>query len=116
MDSRRKTPGFTGWYRLALLLIKIGQFDKAKELYNVLLDQTSDEREKAFCYNQLGYVKNDQGEYETSIWYFEKVLEINQKMFPPNNRFLSSTYINIGEAYGNMSNYSKALSFYEKAP
>ena len=68
--------GDTGWERLGVLLLKIGQFDKAEELFNVLLEQTSDEGEKALYYNQLGYVKNNQGDYEKAIWYYEKSLEI----------------------------------------
>ncbi|CAF1026569.1 unnamed protein product [Adineta steineri] len=35
---RKETSGSTGWKRLGNLLIKIGQFNKAEELYNVLLE------------------------------------------------------------------------------
>ena len=66
------------------MLLKIGQFDKAEELYGVLLEQTSDEGEKALYYNNLGYVKNDQGDYKKAIWYYEKSLEIRQKPLPAN--------------------------------
>ena len=38
----------TGWGRLGMLLAKIGQFDKAEELYKILLEQTSDESDKRF--------------------------------------------------------------------
>jgi hypothetical protein len=44
---REETPGKTGWQRLGKLLLKLNQFDKAEEQYKVLLEQTSDEGEKA---------------------------------------------------------------------
>ncbi|CAF1456000.1 unnamed protein product [Adineta steineri] len=112
---REEAGGNTGWQRLGKLLLTTGKFDKAEELYNVLLEQTSDENEKAFYYNQLGYVKDDQGDYEKAIWYYEKALEICQKTLPSNHPSLATSYNNIGLVYKNMGEYSKALSYYEKA-
>ncbi|CAF1555729.1 unnamed protein product, partial [Adineta steineri] len=54
---RKEAAGDNEWEKLGNLLLKIGQFNKAEELYNVLLEQTSDESEKAYYYHQLGYVK-----------------------------------------------------------
>ncbi|CAF1385814.1 unnamed protein product [Adineta steineri] len=111
---RKEASGSTGWKRLGKLLLKIGQFNKAEELYKVLLEQTSDESEKAMYYHHLGYAKNDQGDYEKAIWYYEQGLEIYQKALPSNHRLLATSYNNIGLVYQNIGEYSKALSFYEK--
>ncbi|CAF1319648.1 unnamed protein product [Adineta steineri] len=111
---REEADGNTGWQRLGNLLLKIGQFNKAEELYNVLLEQTSDEGEKAIYYGCLGYVKDDQGDYEKAIWYYEKGLEIEQKTLPSNHPSLATSYNNIGNVYDNMGEYEKALSYYEK--
>ncbi|CAF1200187.1 unnamed protein product [Adineta steineri] len=112
---REEVSDSTGWQRLGNLLLKIGQFNKAKELYNVLLVQTSDEAEKALYYNQLGYVKKDQGDYEKAIRYHEKALEICQKTLPSNHPYFATSYNSIGLVYDKMGDYSRALSFYEKA-
>ncbi|CAF1325624.1 unnamed protein product [Adineta steineri] len=114
-DRIRKEARGTEWQRLGSLLLKIGQFDKAEELYSVLLEQTSSEGEKAHYYNQLGCVKNDQGDYEKAISYFEQGLEIWQKTPSSNHRSLCTLYNNIGLVYNNMGEYSKALSSLEKA-
>ncbi|CAF4061603.1 unnamed protein product [Adineta steineri] len=111
---REEAVGDNGWYRLGSLLLKIGQFNKAEELYNVLLEQASDEDEKALYYNQLGNVKDDQGEFEKAIWYYEQGLEISQKKLPLNHRSLATSYNNIGVVYNAMGEYSKALSYHEK--
>ncbi|CAF4183431.1 unnamed protein product, partial [Adineta steineri] len=105
----------TGWKKLGKLLLKIGQYNKAEELYNVLLEQTSDESEKEHYYNQLGGVHLNQGEYEKAIWYFEKALDIQQKVLALCHPSLAISYNNIGLMYNKMGEYSKALSYYEKA-
>ncbi|CAF1157283.1 unnamed protein product [Adineta steineri] len=112
---REEAHGHTGWQRLGDLLFKIGQFNKAEELYNVLLDQTSDEGEKAIYYHQLGSVHLNQGDYEKAIWYFEQGLEILQKTLPSDHPDLGIPNGSIGLVYYNMGKYSKALSYYEKA-
>ncbi|CAF1456131.1 unnamed protein product [Adineta steineri] len=138
-DRIREEASGTEWQRLAKLLLEIGQFNKAEELYNVLLEETSDEGEKAGYYNHLGYLKIDQGDYKKAIWYNEQALDIQQKTLPPNHSDLATShsnigalgiyqetlpsnhpdlatsYSNIGLAYSEMGEYSKALSYYEKA-
>ena len=112
---REEANGETGWQKIGTLLLKISQFDKAEELYTVLLEQTSDEGEKARYYNQLGYIKDHQSDYEKALSFYEKSLEIYQKILPPNHPDLASSYNNIGLMYDNIGEYSKALSFYEKS-
>ncbi|CAF4303702.1 unnamed protein product, partial [Adineta steineri] len=112
---REEAGSGTGWQRLGNLLLKIDQFNKAEELYKVLLEQTSDENEKQHYYNQLGYVKDEQGNYEKAIWYYEQALEIDQKTLSSNQSSLATPYNNIGFVYDNMGEYSKALSYHEKA-
>jgi tetratricopeptide (TPR) repeat protein len=104
-----------GWYRLGILLLKMGQPDKAHQVYEVMLQQASDEGGKAGIYHQLGSIKNAQGQYKEAIIFYEKSLEIDQKTLPPTHLNLAGSYNNIGLVYRKMSKYSKALSYYEKA-
>ncbi|CAF1137628.1 unnamed protein product [Adineta ricciae] len=104
--------GSTGWKRLGNLLLKIRQLDKAEELYTLLLEKTSDKNDRALYYHQLGYLKDNQGDYRMAIEYYEKALEINEKAFPSNRPDLAISYNNIGAMYKNMGEYSKAFSFY----
>ncbi|CAF3779742.1 unnamed protein product [Adineta steineri] len=104
-----------GWYRLGLLLIKMGQFTKAQEIYTVLLHQTTNESDKAQIYYQLGWIKDNQGEYQEALTYYEKALIIRQQLLPSNHPDLGDSYNKIGILYDTMSDYPKALSFHEKA-
>jgi tetratricopeptide (TPR) repeat protein len=111
---QREVASETGWQQLGLLLIKLSQFDKAEELYNVLLKQTLNQGEKATYYNQLGQIQYGQGNYKKAIEYFRKSLEIRQKTLPPNHPDLATSYNNIGSVYEKLGEYSKTLPFYEK--
>jgi len=108
-------PEAEGWYRLGLVLIKMDQFDNAGEVFEVLLDQTAKEKDKAPIYDQLGWVKYNQREYQEAITFYEKSVGIYQKTAPPNYLGLGNSYNNIGLAYYSMDDYPKALSSHEKA-
>ena len=74
---REETEGSTGWDQLGQLLLKMGQPAKAQQIYEIMLQQPSnDDSETAHIYHQLGWVKDDQGEYEEAIAFYEKSLEI----------------------------------------
>jgi preprotein translocase subunit SecA/nephrocystin-3 len=108
-------PDTEGWYRLCLVLLQMGQSDKAQEVYEVLLQQKTNESEKAPIYNQLGLIKNRQGKYQAAITFYGKALAIDQQSLPPNHLDLAKSYNNIGSVYYSMGDYPKALSSYEKA-
>ena len=107
-------PHKEGWRRLGLVLLKMGQSDKAQQLYEVLLDQTTNNREKATIYHQLAWAKYGQGEYEKARIFLEKSLEIKQQLLPLDHLDLAPSYNNIGCVYRDMGDHSKALSTYER--
>ncbi|CAF1381443.1 unnamed protein product [Rotaria sp. Silwood1] len=104
-----------GWDRLGLLLIKLGKFDKAQEVYDILLGETTTDQEKALMYHRLGMIKNSQGRYTDAITYFQQSIEIKKKVLSPTDSDLASSYDNIGLVYKNMGDYSNALSFHQNA-
>ncbi|CAF1154900.1 unnamed protein product [Adineta steineri] len=112
---KERCPNSQGWYRLGSVLSDMGQFHKAEEIYQVLLDQTNDDENKAPIYHQLGMLKRNQGKYEEALIFYEKSLALYQKTLHPNHPDLASSYNNIGLVYKNMDNYSKARTFYERA-
>ncbi|CAF0714934.1 unnamed protein product [Adineta steineri] len=107
--------GGTGWERLGNLLLKTGHFDKAEELYKVLLEQPSSESGKASYYNNLGGVKKNQGDYDEAIKYYKQGLGIYEKTLPANHPYVAASYNNIGGVYHKMAEYSKSLLYHEKA-
>ena len=108
-------PDETGWYRLGSLLLKLGRFEKAQQVYNIMLDQISSKREEASLYQMLGQTKDLQGEYVEAINFYERSLEISKRILPSNHSHLAAGYTNIGLVYYKMSDYSKALFFHRRA-
>ncbi|CAF1362937.1 unnamed protein product [Adineta steineri] len=107
-------PDKEAWFRLGSVLRKMGQFDKAEGLYQVLLDQTKDNQTKADIYQQLGRIKDDQRKYPDALTFFEISLAIYQKTLSPTHPDLAMAYNDIGIAHIRMGNYTEALSFHEK--
>ncbi|CAF1157433.1 unnamed protein product [Adineta steineri] len=112
---REETNGSTGWHRLGMLLIKLGKFDKAEQVYRTLFDQTNDKNEKALLFHQLGLVKRNQGDYNEALSLYKQTLEIYQEIQPSDDLNLATTYNNIGQVQNNMGNYDEALSCYGKS-
>jgi hypothetical protein len=110
-----ETNGPTGWFRLGRLMMKVAQYDKAQQVFEMILDQTTDEKERGDIYYHLGWIKSDQGKYKEALSYYEKALEIRQKTLSENHPSLATSYNNIELVYSNMGEYSKAFPYYEKA-
>ncbi len=72
-------PTAKGWYRLGKLLIPLGQYSKAQQICEIMLDQKSDDTKQAKIYFTLGSIKSHQGEYAEAITFCEKSIEIFHK-------------------------------------
>jgi tetratricopeptide (TPR) repeat protein len=108
-------PNGEGCERLSLVLLKMGQSDKAEKVYEILLKQTTNESQKEAIYHQLGIVKYYQGEYQQAATFYEKSIEIKRKIIPPDHHGLAGSTLWLGNAYYNMGEHQKALSFHEEA-
>ena len=112
---REETQGLTGWHRLGRLLIILGQFKKAEELYSVLLDQSTDELENAHYNHHLGAVKDSQGEYSAAIDFYKESLAINKKHLSVDHPNLASSYTGLGLVYSRTADYAQALEAHHQA-
>ena len=117
MDRIREetSPKAAGWYRLALLLSKMGESAKAQQLFETLLKQTAEESARGVIYGNLGMMADDLGQYGEAIAYYEKSIRIEEKQKLCNHQNLASSYNKIGSVYDHMGDYPKALSSLEKA-
>ncbi|CAF4599631.1 unnamed protein product [Rotaria sp. Silwood2] len=84
-------PHKKGWDRLAMLLIKLGQFDKAQKIYDTLLDQTPTDLEKISIYNIFGLIKEGQGKYKEAASYYQQSHEISKKILSQTDTDLAAS-------------------------
>jgi tetratricopeptide (TPR) repeat protein len=117
MDHIREetNPNAEGWYRLGLVLVDMGHFDKAEEVYEILLEQTNEESDKASIYDRLGAVKYHQGEYNQAATFYEKSIEIERKVIRPSRLRVANSTVCLAVAYQSLGEYQKALSLHEEA-
>jgi tetratricopeptide (TPR) repeat protein len=112
---RQEIDGETGLERVGKLLLKIGKYNKAEELYKVFLEQTSDELKKASYYYCLGSIKNWQGDYKNALEYHEKAIEIRERILSSDDPQQAVYYAGIAHVYHRQGQYAKAIAFTEKA-
>lgn len=108
-------PDLKGWDRLGQVLIKMHQLVKAQQIYDFMLEQTTNERERGDIYQRLAKIKDNQLSYKESIKFYEKSIEIYQKTPPSNHLGLAASYNGIGSVYEKLGEYAKVIPFYENA-
>ncbi|CAM4937122.1 unnamed protein product [Rotaria socialis] len=113
---RKEIEGQNQLHRLGNLLIRMGEFDKAEEIFKTLLETTSnvDLEQVTSFYNQLGCICKEKGNFSSALSYHQKAQEIQQKIAVPNHSALANIYNNIGEVHRLMGEYSTALLYYRK--
>ena len=75
------------------VLRQMGKYDLAEKMYRRLLDElSSNDPSLSDLYYSLGILTKDKGEYDSSLQWFNKSLEIKMQTDP-------SDYINIGNLY-----------------
>jgi tetratricopeptide (TPR) repeat protein len=94
------------------ILFKMGEFDKAKQYYNRILNELSTiNLSAASCYFGLGNVAIEQDEYPAALAYHLKALDIKKKFLAGNDSNLASSYNQIGAAFRRLCVYDRALEY-----
>ena len=104
-------------FRCIIWVVSIGfsttedgcELTKTQQVYEIILEQETEESAKAPIYHVLGLMKNEQ-----AIAYYEKSIEIEEKQSPRRDQNLAHPYNNIGSVYTQIGQYPKVLLFYEK--
>jgi two-component system NarL family sensor kinase len=115
-------------YRIALTLYGIAVIQKnekdftGSEVTSIealsLLDQLEESndvrRYKAYIYNNLGLVFGQLEQFDESISYYLKAIELKEKLEGDNNLTINSSKNNLALSYKNAGNYDLALKYYNE--
>ncbi|CAF0891977.1 unnamed protein product [Adineta ricciae] len=99
------------WYRLGLLLLKLGQLNRIEKVFKTARTRSH----PGLIYYQLGRVKDARGEYQKAIRLYKKAIKIFQKNSSIHERHLADAYNELSKTYCSMNLYSKALLFAQRA-
>ena len=93
---------------LGLLYDRRGDYDKAIKFYNLSLELTDNEAEKAVTYNNLALIYTNKGDLKSAKEGFESAVKIARKY--NKKRDLGTYLINLGEIYRKEKDLKKAES------
>jgi tetratricopeptide (TPR) repeat protein len=105
------------WAQLSILLLKMGELNKAEEICYAKSESTPDDASasNALRHYIIGLIRATKCDQNISLSYLEKTLELCQKSLQTDHPCLAELYSNIGSVYRSQGAYSTALSYNEKA-
>lgn len=81
---------------------------------DVLWNHLCNEQDAEFLTN-LAYIYYDIGNYDNAYQFFQRALEIDERVSGPNSITVSSDYYNLADVSYNMYQFSESLSYLRKA-
>ena len=98
------------------VLANMGNFNDAEKYYHRLLNQLpADDYGIAHCYHNLGQIALEKEDYQSSLQYFQKSLEIKLQSLKSDHPDLGETYNSIGILHRKKGDNNLALQSYNKA-
>jgi tetratricopeptide (TPR) repeat protein len=97
-------------------LRRMGKLDDAEKCFQRLLnDSTYDQDLISRSCHHLGRIAETKGDYDTSLEYLQKSLEIKLKIMKSNDPSIAQSYNSIGVVYQHKNDHEKALEVFNKA-
>ncbi len=105
----------TDLYNFGGVLREMGKLDEAEKYYHRYLNQLPDDHSgRSACYHALGRVTNEKGDYDASLKWFEKSLEIKLRTLEPDHPNIANTHNSIAIIHQRKHDYARAVESYEK--
>ncbi len=106
----------TNLLSLGDVIRNMGKFDLAEKYYRRLLSELpSNDPSLSALYQRLGRVADAKGEYDTSLEWYQKSLEMRVRTSPSDHVNIGLTHNSIGIIHGNKGDNSRALESYNRA-
>lgn len=114
-EQIEKEVGGEGQERIGHLLIKMGQFEKAEEMYQEWLSKTSDPLKRATYLHQLGVIKSGQQQYENALKLHTEAFNIRfEQLTDHDHPDIAASYSGLGLVYLHLNNYQRAIGYFRK--
>jgi tetratricopeptide (TPR) repeat protein len=98
------------------ILRKMSKFDEAEKFYRRLLKELpNDHSNLADCHYGLGIVTDEKGDYESSLEWHQKSIDIKNQTLKPDDPSLAFSYNSIANVYQKKGDYKRGLEYYKKA-
>ncbi|CAF1485095.1 unnamed protein product [Adineta steineri] len=118
---RQEMISVPGWFRMGFLMQKMGEYEKALEIFTMSLqikfddDFDADEFLRTLINVRIGDMHELMGTYTNALDQFDKALEYFQIVLPSDNSVFAVIFSGIAKVYWSTGNYVMSLSYFEKA-
>jgi len=98
------------------LLFKLNRYDDAEKCYYHLIKNFPDDHKTIpLCYHALGNLASNRDDYDTSLEWHEKSLDIKKNTLSEYDPSLAYSYNSIAAVYHQIGDYQHALELYKQA-
>jgi tetratricopeptide (TPR) repeat protein len=98
------------------LLEDMGNLNDAEKYYHHVLNQLPKDHEDVIrCYHALGEITQKKGDYDSSLEWYNKSLEIDKQILKLDDPNIATSYNSIAVVYSKKGDYTLALESYKKA-
>jgi tetratricopeptide (TPR) repeat protein len=106
----------TGLLSLGNILKDMGKYNEAEKYYKKILNSLPEGNLNiSACYNNLGNISLERGDYDNAHSNFLKALDLELKLSDANQNYISDIYVNIGLVLTKKQDYKQALENLSKA-
>ncbi|CAF1496348.1 unnamed protein product [Adineta steineri] len=118
---RHEMMSVPGWFRMGLLMQKMGEFEKALDIFTMLLqtklddDFDTDELLRATINIRIGLMHEFTGIHANALDHFDKLLKLLQAVLPSDNPIFGVLFGGIAKVYLSTGIFIMSLSYLEKA-
>ncbi|CAF1024957.1 unnamed protein product [Rotaria magnacalcarata] len=107
---RREIGILSGMQRLGYLMTEMGEWSKAKDIYETLLQ----EEEDPCIIQQLGFIAHQLGDLDEALRYYRHALSIFATLLSPNDPELATIYANVGCVLNDKGHLEDALEQFKR--
>lgn len=106
-----------GDFKLAQLMIRMGEFEQAKEIYEKLRAESdkNDVATASFLYHQLGYVNRQLNDLNNALEHYRTSLALDLTRMSDDDQRLVTVYSNIATIIREKGDLDQALEQYQRA-
>ncbi|CAF3353492.1 unnamed protein product [Rotaria socialis] len=107
---RREIGILSGMQRLGYLMTEMGEWSKAKDIYETLLQ----EEEDPCIIQRLGFIAHQMGDLDAALRYYQHSLSIFETLLSPNDPELATIYGNVGCVLNDKGHLEDALEQFKR--
>ena len=108
---RREVSVLSGLQRLGSLMIDMGEWSKAKDIYETLLQEKAD----PCIIQQLGFIAHQMNDLDAALEHYRHALTIFSTSLSPNDPELATIYSNIGCVLNDRGRLGEALKQFKRS-